>query len=772
MKTVFFFVFITFFAFDAGAFEFKAGQLKLDLRDYAAVKYAKTDANDKPCAIIKIYTDLLDLKFESNQAVVDVVRKTGECWVYVSPGEKLIKIMKEGFASLPYNITIPIESSKVYVMELRCNDCPVEKTEGYDQNLKLGNYQIESEPPGATISIWGMEDFNAKHYTTPYPISKMLAGPKIITLTLNKYDPVIDTIVIGDKKKNIARYKLAYSYGSVNLSLEPSTLLPTFFVDQVETRTLTAGTPCELLRGTHEIEVKAPHYYPEKVTVMVSAGLTLPLQITLRPVMGRLTVHDIGNADGAELYLNKNPVIQRIPFVHYPIQEGTYTVTAVKPGFEMDARELTVTVLENQEATVSVKMNNTKKKSILLTHPSIAKDWDANKNINFSIENVASTDKSSIWWTCVNQHSYSVSPYTRLRTNGCKICNKDERGIQSKLLSRLITGTSKRFTEVADKKLMSEWAHDLNDILPTEVTSSSHRKINWRCTEGHVWSASISARIRGTNCPKCYSNNRREILLKGKLKVSGLSLFEKYADLKDEWDFEKNLLDPNTLTPNSNYKVYWKCKYGHGWEAAIYNRTGKGSGCPFCTNQTSKIEIYLLCELREIFDKVEWRKKIHGVEADICITDLNIVIEVDGEYWHKDKLEADKKKNSFFELNGYKTIRVRSDQLPDIDGLLVLFNRNDDNAKIAMSLVNLLVIHTKDSKAVKYQSDGVPKGESNYKVMISRLPAPPDELSLLTTNPDVANEWDYEKNMPLTPDLFSKGSNQILWWKCHKNHSW
>ena len=417
-------------------------------------------------------------------------------------------------------------------------------------------------------------------------------------------------------------------------------------------------------------------------------------------------------------------------------------------------------------------MNNIKKKSILLTHPSIAKDWDANKNINFSIDNVASTDKLSIWWTCVNQHSYSVSPYTRLRTNGCKFCNKEERGIQSKLLSRLITGTSKRFTEVADKKLISEWAHDLNDILPTAVTSSSHRKINWRCTEGHVWSASISARIRGTNCPKCYSNNRREILLKGKLKVSGLSLFEKYADLKDEWDFEKNSLDPKTLTPNSNYKVYWKCKYGHGWEAAIYNRTGKGSGCPFCTNQTSKIEIYLLCELREIFDKVEWRKKIHGVEADICIPDLNIVIEVDGEYWHKDKLEADKRKNSFFELNGYKTIRVRSDQLPDIDCFLVLFNRNDDNAKIAMRLVNLLVIHTKDSKAVKYQSDGVPKGESSYKVMISMLPAPPDEFSLLTTNPDVANEWDFEKNIPLTPDLFSKGSNQILWWKCYKNHSW
>ena len=194
-------------------------------------------------------------------------------------------------------------------------------------------------------------------------------------------------------------------------------------------------------------------------------------------------------------------------------------------------------------------MNIKKKKSILITHPLIARDWDAEKNIDISIENVAPTDKLSVWWSCLNGHSYSVSPYTRLRTNGCKYCNKEERGTQNRLLSRLITGNSKRFTEVADKKLLEEWALDLNDVSPREVTSSSNRKVNWRCIEGHVWLASISARMRGTNCPKCYSNNRREILLKGKLKISGVSLFEKHPALKDEWDFQKKFIrSPDTNT--------------------------------------------------------------------------------------------------------------------------------------------------------------------------------------------------------------------------------
>ena len=33
-------------------------------------------------------------------------------------------------------------------------------------------------------------------------------------------------------------------------------------------------------------------------------------------------------------------------------------------------------------------------------------------------------------------------------------------------------------------------------------------------------------------------------------------------------------------------------------------------------------------------------------------------------------------------------------------------------------------------------------------------------------------EWDYDKNSPLTPKMFSKGSNKAVWWICDKGHSW
>ena len=39
--------------------------------------------------------------------------------------------------------------------------------------------------------------------------------------------------------------------------------------------------------------------------------------------------------------------------------------------------------------------------------------------------------------------------------------------------------------------------------------------------------------------------------------------------------------------------------------------------------------------------------------------------------------------------------------------------------------------------------------------------------SLAAVHPELVAEWS-EKNLPLTPDSISFGSNKKVWWKCHK----
>ena len=43
---------------------------------------------------------------------------------------------------------------------------------------------------------------------------------------------------------------------------------------------------------------------------------------------------------------------------------------------------------------------------------------------------------------------------------------------------------------------------------------------------------------------------------------------------------------------------------------------------------------------------------------------------------------------------------------------------------------------------------------------------------LCTTNPNIADEWDHEKNGEFSPKQVSAGSNKFAWWRCKHGHSW
>ena len=46
------------------------------------------------------------------------------------------------------------------------------------------------------------------------------------------------------------------------------------------------------------------------------------------------------------------------------------------------------------------------------------------------------------------------------------------------------------------------------------------------------------------------------------------------------------------------------------------------------------------------------------------------------------------------------------------------------------------------------------------------------ETDLATVNPELAAEWDYERNEGITPDMVTAYSNKSVFWKCAKGHSW
>ena len=99
--------------------EFVVKSFKETSHDITARKNPRKDVNDELCALIKVRTDLDGLHFNSNIGIEgDIDFKGGEYRIYVSPGERQLQIMKDGFIKLSYSIPVKIKSSTVYVMEV------------------------------------------------------------------------------------------------------------------------------------------------------------------------------------------------------------------------------------------------------------------------------------------------------------------------------------------------------------------------------------------------------------------------------------------------------------------------------------------------------------------------------------------------------------------------------------------------------------------------------------------------------------------------------
>ncbi len=140
--------------------EFEVRSFSKDPKDISAIRYPKKDVNNQPAAIIKVRTSLKDLNFECNSGFVgDPEFKDGEIWLYVSPRERRLKFMKEGFMTTDYVIKEVIEPSGVYVLGLVNKFQAPIKT-----GASLGFIVIKSQPTGAQVKING----EATGTTTPF----------------------------------------------------------------------------------------------------------------------------------------------------------------------------------------------------------------------------------------------------------------------------------------------------------------------------------------------------------------------------------------------------------------------------------------------------------------------------------------------------------------------------------------------------------------------------------------------------------------------------
>lgn len=200
----------------------------------------------------------------------------------------------------------------------------------------------------------------------------------------------------------------------------------------------------------------------------------------------------------------------------------------------------------------------------------VAKSWDYEKNIGITPEQVTYGSAKKVWWKCEKGHSWQAIVHSRTNGNGCPYCAG----------KKVLAGYNDLAT--INPECLKFWDYEKNtDILPTEVTEFSHKKVWWKCEKGHSWQQDIYAltesKTAGSGCPACY----------GKTVLKGFNdLLFLNPEVAKEWCYDLNKIKPDEITAGSKKMVWWKCELGHTWKTPPYSRTGQlKTKCPYCTNR-------------------------------------------------------------------------------------------------------------------------------------------------------------------------------------------
>ena len=226
--------------------------------------------------------------------------------------------------------------------------------------------------------------------------------------------------------------------------------------------------------------------------------------------------------------------------------------------------------------------------------------------------------KGEFFWyckcNCGNENVLSVSE-TALHSGLKKTCGhaEDIKVSSDKICEELSRNT--KFISLAEKypELAKEWNTVRNGKLsPENVAFGSAQTVWWilhyddEVTGKHFdfeWQATIASRIAGAGCP--YLSNRKI--------YQGYNDFGTWCKINDnmyllqEWNYEKNELQPFELTIGSDKLIWWICKdCGYEYQLSPYRKNRNQISCRICQKRMNAHKRKVInLDTGEIFDSLQ-----------------------------------------------------------------------------------------------------------------------------------------------------------------------
>ncbi len=235
--------------------------------------------------------------------------------------------------------------------------------------------------------------------------------------------------------------------------------------------------------------------------------------------------------------------------------------------------------------------------SLGVNYPEIAVEWHPTKNGILTPHEIASGTHKKYWWRCNEgpDHEWEASPSNRIRGRSCPYCSGNKVSVTNSLANT--------YPEIA-----AEWHPTKNGSLkPENVTTSSNKKVWWKCSKGydHEWLTSVGHRTGKDNRTKCPCCANQKLSITNSLGIN-------HPEVAAEWHPTKNgALTPQNIISGTHKKYWWKCNKGpdHIWEASPGKRI-EGKGCPYCSGNKVSVTNSLLINQPRI--AAEWHPTKNG----------------------------------------------------------------------------------------------------------------------------------------------------------------
>ena len=402
-------------------------------------------------------------------------------------------------------------------------------------------------------------------------------------------------------------------------------------------------------------------------------------------------------------------------------------------------------------------------------YPDLAKEWNYERNKKRPNEYLPSS-KEKVWWKCEKGHVWqrrisdlvsSMKRSVNIHKTFCPVCNNEK-----------VSGRYNLVTEFPD--VAREWDYIRNaELIPLDVSPKSSKKVWWKCkyNEALIWTDKISNRtVLNRGCPICSK--------KFTISFPSRAIYYYLKKTFDDCKMEYKVLDKYTTDiciPYYKIIIEYDGWYFHSSDSVKKREKEKDK-----LLKENGYDVIRIKDRKEKIDGIKCKDNIieyHLLERkenlDNLIKKVLLVIKEKTNMLVEDDVNINRDYQKIEDL--YYHVRKANSLAVKYPELAKEWSKNNsitaDNISTGTGQ-KIKWICPKCHEEYEATIHNRIRMKSNCPFCSNKKVRTNKENSLFYLYPEIAKEWDYEKNGELKPTEVTKGSDKKVWWKCEKGHSW